>query len=604
MKSRFHLLVLYTLLFLSTSTKAQDSLRLLPGITIQSNRLQVTLTNASRVIALLSQHDLKNLPGMNLNAWLSTVSGVDIRQRGPEGIQADAGIRGGSFDQTLVMVNGIKLSDAQTGHHMMHLPVTREAIEQIEVIKSSASRLYGINALAGAVNIITHIPASDKIYGGAYAGDFNLYGWHTGAVFHHGQYGHHLSYSQSSSHGFRPNTDFNNQTFFYQFGKTLRIGKLSLVSGYGEKQFGASGFYAPKSNEFEKIKTGFASLRLDQEYERLNLRYQIYHRYLDDDYVYNRFKPALYHNHHFAHTSGAEIHATYRTAFGVTGIGFDYRLEQLNSNNLGKRKRNILGGFAEHRFELLKQLLSITPGVYLNTIDNKYVSFFPGVDASMKFLPGWTAFAAIDKGMRLPTYTDLYYQGANNTGNPDLKPEEAVNTELGIRFNPTKVTLGISVFNRANQNLIDWARQTSTEKWKPLNIDRVNFTGYEIHYKQVFTGILQSVSCNYTYLHAQFHQPESYMSLYTLSNIRHHFTGSLSIRWSKQLHQTISLRHISRVAMNPYTLADTRLICKLKYLTPFTEISNVFNTAYQEAGYVPMPGRWFKAGIEFEIHRF
>src|SRR5690606_23168265 len=85
----------------------------------------------------------------------SYISGVDIRQRGPFGTQTDISIDGGTSEQTLVLLNGVKMIDAQTAHNMMNIPVPLSAIDHIEVLRGAAARIYGINALTGAINIVT-----------------------------------------------------------------------------------------------------------------------------------------------------------------------------------------------------------------------------------------------------------------------------------------------------------------------------------------------------------------------------------------------------------------------------------------------------------------
>jgi iron complex outermembrane receptor protein len=87
---------------------------------------------------------------------------MDIRRRGANGVQSDVSFRGSSFEQVLLLINGIRMNDSQTGHNSLNLPVDLGDVERIEVIKGPAARRFGQNAYAGAINIITKINPGKK----------------------------------------------------------------------------------------------------------------------------------------------------------------------------------------------------------------------------------------------------------------------------------------------------------------------------------------------------------------------------------------------------------------------------------------------------------
>jgi vitamin B12 transporter len=205
--------------------------------------------------------------------------------------------------------------------------------------------------------------------------------------------------------------------------------------------------------------------------------------------------------------------------------------------------------------------------------------------------------------MRLPTFTDLYYNGPSNIGNPSLKAEEAVTTEAGIKFTNSNTHVSLAGFNRQSNNLIDWARTDATQKWQPLNVNNVTFRGIETTVSRSFLHILKQLSASYTFIDANFNQPESYTSRYTLSNIRHQLIGIAKINWFRSLNHTITVKHIERVGMCDYTLVDSKLGYTFgNRLTVYTDVSNIFDTDYVEAGYVTMPGRWFKVGFDIKLN--
>ncbi len=586
------------LTLLSTSVFAQIDSLVLNEATIKSNRIAIRLSPSEIItIAKISQ-----LPGTVAANWLATVSGVDVRQRGPEGVQTDISIRGGSFDQTLLLLNGLKLSDPQTGHHQFNLPITNEALEQIEIIKTTASRKYGINALSGAINLVTKVPEKNMVYFGAFGGDFNLLGLKAGAAIHYKNVGQHISFSRSSSTGYLPNTDFKTTNLFYQATAKFKKSTLNLTAGHTDRTFGARGFYVSNPNEFESIQTSFAGLQHEVKLNRIKIKTQAYYRYNQDHYVYIRSNPSVFQNYHYSHAAGAEIHATYQSKIGETGVGIDSRFERLKSTNLGKRERDIFGLFLEHKFSLLTNKLTITPGVYLNQYTGNNKAFFPGIDVRYQMHKKWILFASADQGMRLPTFTDLYYNGPSNIGNALLVPEQATSTEIGAKFISKKIFMSAAIFQRNSNNLIDWARTDTSQMWQPQNLNKVNLLGFETNINLQLNGFLNKIEIGYTYIDANILASDNYQSRYTLSNIKHHAIGIINLKWHKNITQTISVRHINRLAMPDYTLFDTKLIYRKKQVSIFAEVLNLFNTNYLETGFVQMPGRWFKVGFDIRLN--
>ena len=593
---KFSFFFLLVLVF-TINLHAQTDTILLNDVIVNSNRIDLRLSRT----AVIDKKQIAQLPGSTPAVWLANIAGVDIRQRGPEGVQSDIGIRGGSFDQTLILLNGMKLSDPQTGHHTLNLPITISAIERIEVIKSSASRIYGINALSGSVNFITKVPEKNLLHFGAYAGDFGLYGFNAGVAFNTRNIGQYFAFSKSASSGYTTNTDFNILQMFYQSTIKLKKSTVNVIGGYTDRSFGARGFYVLNSNEYESIQTAFTGLQHEYKYKRLKVKSQLYYRYNQDQYIYIRSNPNFFKNQHYSHTLSAEVHATIASELGETGFGIDSRLERLNSTNLGKRERNIFGIFAEHHFKLLNKKLHITPGVYVNNYFANDIVLLPGIDILYEMKPQWVLFASVDKGMRLPTFTDLYYNGPSNIGNADLKAEEATSYELGAKYIGKRVFFSSSVFQRVSNNLIDWARVDAAAKWQPLNLNLVTLRGYEGNIHISFKNFIQQLQASYTYMDANATVENSFQSRYALSNIRHQVQGIVKLKWLKSLNQTITVRHINRLGMVDYTLFDSKLNYTYKNLNIYTEVSNILNQDYLEAGFVAMPGRWFKFGVNVEL---
>ena len=134
---------------------AQEVTQQLDSVTLTGTRIDLPFKENSRTINIITADAIKKSAAVNLADLLQQVAGVDIRRRGTGGSQADLYIRGGGFDQTLLLIDGIKMDDAQTGHHTMNAALPIEVIERIEIIKGPAARVFGQNAFNGAINIVT-----------------------------------------------------------------------------------------------------------------------------------------------------------------------------------------------------------------------------------------------------------------------------------------------------------------------------------------------------------------------------------------------------------------------------------------------------------------
>ena len=255
------------------SLQAQDTLLPLPAasgssplpnleymqeVELYSNRLHQTNLNTGMNVSVITSKDISQLPAQTINEVLAWVSGIDVRERGPMGVQADIGIRGSGFDQVLVLVDGVRMSDPQTGHHQMNLPVPLQMIERIEVIRGSAARRYGLNAMGGVIHIITKKRVAKTISATAF-GSTNMsssssrYVNQGGRVYLSDQinkWNVSASADYQGGEGFRYNTDFQN------FKGLLSINRdwggksgLSMLAGHNNNRFGANDFYAPSSDE-------------------------------------------------------------------------------------------------------------------------------------------------------------------------------------------------------------------------------------------------------------------------------------------------------------------------------------------------------------------
>ena len=148
-----NLFIRISFLFFSLSLFPQ--LVSLDEVTVSESKISLPFSQKYRSIEIISSEAIIESGARNIIDILQQVSGVDIRRRGSAGTQADLYIRGGGFDQTLLLIDGMKMDDIQTGHHTLNLLLPIHLVERIEIIKGPAARIFGQNAFNGAINIIS-----------------------------------------------------------------------------------------------------------------------------------------------------------------------------------------------------------------------------------------------------------------------------------------------------------------------------------------------------------------------------------------------------------------------------------------------------------------
>lgn len=612
---------IFILIFLTTSAtlKAQVMHVNHDSVVIKDNRMQMPLIMQNRNITLLDREQIEALPAKSVNELLACISGVDIRQRGPWGGQADVGMDGSTFDQVLVLINGIKISDAQTGHNMLNLSLPLSMIDHIEILRGPAARVYGVNALAGAINIVTRIPQNNEVFvqvtgGSSFEKDtsngktFLGTGIQPTVSLLTKKTAQTLSAEYNTGNGYRYNTAYDNRKLFYQNQINTGMGKLNATGIYSRNKFGANGYYsAPRDVESEEtVETILGSVDYTHEHERWKIMPRISYRYNKDHYVFVRQNPEIYQNIHESNTLAGELHSTYSVRNGKLGAGAEWRNEQINSSNLGDHSRYNVGLYAEYR-HLFFQKLNVSGGMYANYNSDYSWQFFPGVDAGYWLTKNIKLFSSYTTGQRLPTYTDLYYRGPLNIGNSELKPELSSNFEAGVSVSNAYLSVKGSYFYRHTSEFIDWVRENDTLPWQPRNFQVLNTSGWILQTTvNSPDGWLAAHNANlnlsYTYLNQTVQASDDMISKYAIEILRHQFTGSFHVSIVKGMDVTVSGRYLQRVNGNDYTVADLQLSYEWKQWQIFADANNILDTQYKEIGTILMPGRWFNLGLRFRTN--
>ncbi len=263
MKYIFLLFTLLNIISIQIISQSDIDFRM-DSVVVTANRVPVLFSEIGRSISVLSQREMELLPVTNIQDLLEQISGIDIKQRGPEGIQADVSIRGGNFEQSLILIDGIKLIDPQTGHHNMNIPISFDQLERVEILKGQGSRIYGANAFSGVINLITKKSAINSLQAEINGGENNYFKLGLNSTYNIGNTFHNISFSKIKSDGYRFNTGFDSYNFSLNNSFRFNNAILNTIYGYTDKDFGANSFYTTRfPNQAEKTKTHLAAISAD-----------------------------------------------------------------------------------------------------------------------------------------------------------------------------------------------------------------------------------------------------------------------------------------------------------------------------------------------------
>jgi len=574
---------------------------------MSSPRIEVNKADNSISILTISNEEIKKNTATNVSELLQQVAGLDIRRRGAEGMQADLYIRGGSFDQTLLLIDGIKVEDPQTGHHTMNMTIPLEVIEKIEIIKGSASRIYGQNAFTGAVNIITKKEIKNdlsiELSNGSFdqkRGGFTIQKElkNSGILF---------NYSRKESEGYRYNTDYENDEFFIKSNFKIKDQKISAIGAFNERKFGANGFYASPAaiDQYEETQASLIGFSTTYKKNDLILKPKLYWKRNQDMYVYLRQDPSVYRNLHISNKVGAELNASTSNSLGNLGLGFDLSRVSLKSNNLGERKRTMLNMFVEQQVILNNDKIDFTPGLaitYFSDVSTKLnyqnnffnnLFFYPGMDLGYRLNNNLKLYTNIGFTYRIPTYTDLFYSSPTTLGNENLKLEKALTKEIGLKYLKDDFNFNFSLYQRDASDIIDYVRNNEAEPWQASNIREINTSGFELNigYKFYLGSFrMQTINIGYSNIDDELLETDFAFSRYALNSLKNQITGTYTFEINEKIYSTVAYKNAERSDEEKYTVIDFRTSYKLDKFTLSVILNNILDSEYSETNLVPMPG--------------
>jgi iron complex outermembrane receptor protein len=429
----------------------------------------------------------------SLASILGNITEISIAPKGFNAVLGDISVNGGTFEQTAILLDGIKVNDVQTGHFDLDVAVPSIYIGSITVLKNGSS-LIGSGGFTGLVDIETPVYDKDVIKAYTEYGTYNTL--YSGLLFSRklSDYTINFSAEGDSSDGYHADTDFYKNTAMID----MSYGRLiSFKFGYDERAYGAYDFYTPGAglNSWEYTSVKYASLDI---LKGGPLSAQAHIRNSYDHFILLRNDPSYYENRHNSAVYGADVKYDWQIN-GRNAVAVKYELtrEEIQSANLGDHYRDRNSAVVNGYFEMTDNFTA-----NVNASAEKYdtysdTDFMPSLALVYK-ITDWIKFnAGYSYSARYPDFTELYYSDPFNTGNPGLKPERGNEVGAGTELKAEGVNFSFSAFYRSSFDLIDWVT-VSPGHWAIMNIGKVNTAGYSAGAEAPLGFAVFGV--NYTYL--------------------------------------------------------------------------------------------------------
>ena len=566
-------------------------------IVVTGTRFHSTLASQTQRVTIITREEIESMPAKSVPELLSYVSGVDVIDKSGFGIQGDIGIRGATFQETQILIDGIRVNDSQTAHHNMDLPISFEDIDRIEILHGGGSSVYGPDGMGGVINIITKREKEDKLESKVSFGNNRT----TGLGLRYSKAFRNMiqavSVEKRDSDGFRYDTDYEQMVLSSHSHWIIPSGDIRLLLGYMDKEFGAFDFYTPGSNlpSREWTETKFFTSSANLSIGKYIFSPRVFFRRHNDDFVLDQENPEFYSNRHIKESIGTEISGEIPLkGWGRIILGGELAEESIDSSNLGVHNRLRHALFSEYRYEILGRINLDVGGRYdYSDWGNVYS---PKIGGAFYPLSKWKVYTNYSKAFRQPSFTELYYESPINKGDEDLMSERDDSYEVGLAFLSSRYfTIQCSVFQRKAKNLIDWGKERETDiKWQVMNIGRAGFKGIDIG------GLIESRDWVFRLGYSQIDSDteQEYISKYGFKHLLYKGVISLEVPFPFGIRQNWQGLYRERDGEEGCLIFSTRLLHRIDNFTISVDIQNIFNEQNTDSAQDYIHPRWLGLTVE------
>ena len=470
-------------------------------ITVTANKFEQSINDVLVSVNVIERAEIEASNVRDLPTLLSTRVGFQVNPNGGFGQNTGVSLRGTGSGDTLILINGVRTGSATLGQKALN-NVPLNSIERIEIIKGSRAAVYGSDALAGVINIITR--ESDNLSLSATFGSDSYQNYQVAGSVKSDDIttafnaGFEKTDNFDVLQGVAPDEDgYENKNLGFKVNYTdAHYGDFKLLGQYSEGYADYDSSFSPADSTIERddFKNYQLSAGWSKNYTNQTHSIDLALSTDDSDNTYVDFS----------------VGPTTST-FITKRAQIDYNGQYLLSNEL-----NISGGInwynddvshsSQPFVEDSRDVLAVFVGAYYDA-DKVLANLTVRQDDDEQFGDETTYTAAAgyhlsedatfrisqSTGFKAPTFNDLYYP---LYGNPDLQPEKSVNRELGLSVDFDIAQVDIAIFRNDIEDKIDYDANFAL-----ANIDEARYEGVEFSLSQQFFGFDSNL--NFAYLSAE-----------------------------------------------------------------------------------------------------
>lgn len=567
---------------------APPPLRRSQDVTVTATVTPIAAEWAGRTVITLSAADLARLGIRSLADAARLAPGMDLRARAPFDVQTDFSIRGATFGQSLILIDGLRLNDSQSGHHNGDIPAMLSGIDRLEIATGPGSAAHGADALGGTINVITrrdaHVAATLATGEHGYVnGQFSAQG------------GRLPSWLNFSAWGAR-SSGFEEGREFAQGGASvdLNLGSAwTMGVRHVNKAFGAKNFYGPSPSK-EWTDQTLASAVWRRASGPWTSIVEMFARNHGDQFRWDVNRPGFAENTHRTNAGEGRYRAQHMSASGAAlSVGGGGGGDWVRSSNLGDHDYGRAHAFAELQQPLGDRAL-LTAGGRFDTYSTFGQSFNPSLSGVLQLTGHLRLRSSVARAFRVPTFTELYYHDPANLGTPDLKAEYGWSLDGGIEWIEGGWTLGATPFVRWDHEVIDWVRSSPAALWRSTNLRDVTSQGVELSVQRHWSNALVRGHVSLLDVDAP---AINTLSKYVLEYAKQSVGVMVSTPFGRGIQGAVTIDYRHRADGQKYTLLGAKAGYTIKRAELFVDGTNLLNETYHEIAGVSMPGRWMTVGV-------